>query len=147
MCCLAKSPPSIVRCKHVAFSRRRRRLEKSAIFNLFWVRNKTKKLSSRKFYIELRQLSNLLASWEGDSCSSSNQVLRVRESRFVVFIIKSNQSQKRLLNFEKKKPAKQTLIKRGEDGTRNWPPVTSFHTKEALRGRDPRETQKDTNSS
>ncbi len=45
----------------------------------------------------------------------------------------SNQSQERLLNFGKK-PAKQTLIKRGEDETRNWPPVTSFHTKEALRG-------------
>jgi hypothetical protein len=44
--------------------------EKSAIstcFVLFWVRNKTKKLSSRKFFIKLRQLisRNLLESWEG----------------------------------------------------------------------------------
>lgn len=99
---------------------------------LFWVRNKTKKLSSRKFFIKLRQLSrNLLESWEGDSCSSSNQS---PESLRFVFIIKSK-SGETIKFWKKKNQRNKPLIKRGwrwdKKLGRQWLP---FHTKEAFKG-------------
>jgi hypothetical protein len=105
--------------------------------------NKQRNFQAASSSLNYVSWANLLASWESDSCSSSNQVLRVRESRFV-FRIESKSGE--TIKFWKKTSETNTHQK-GWRWDKKLAASDFIPYQGSFKGGDPRETQKDTNRS